>query len=59
MEVEAQEPKTQEMKASLANMSAQGVKYLYGRWLIEGGPMVLLFDTGSMMSRLDEMSFLR
>ena len=54
MEVEATEPKTPEMRATLASMSAQGVKYLYGRWLIEGGPTVLLFDTGSMMSRLDE-----
>lgn len=54
MEVEATEPKTPEMKATLASMAAQGVKYLYGRWLIEGGPTVLLFDTGSMMSRLDE-----
>lgn len=42
------------MKAALASMAAQGVKYLYGRWLIEGGPTVLLFDTGSMMGRLDE-----
>lgn len=54
MEVEATEPSTPEMKATLKSMSDKGVKYLYGRWLIEGGPNVLLFDTGSMMGRLDE-----
>jgi glycogen(starch) synthase len=54
MEVEAMEPKTPEMRNTLASMASQGVKYLYGRWLIEGGPTVLLFDTGSMMGRLDE-----
>jgi glycogen(starch) synthase len=54
MEVEAIEPDTPEMRDSLQSMKDRGVKYLYGRWLIEGGPRVLLFDTGSMMSRLDE-----
>ncbi|KAA1085921.1 glycogen synthase isoform 1 [Puccinia graminis f. sp. tritici] len=54
MEVEAIEPDTPEMRDSLQSMKERGVKYLYGRWLIEGGPRVLLFDTGSMMSRLDE-----
>ena len=54
MEVEATEPSSPEMRATLRAMSSQGVKYLYGRWLIEGGPNVLLFDTGSMMGRLDE-----
>lgn len=54
MEVEATEPSTPEMRATLKSMSDKGVKYLYGRWLIEGGPNVLLFDTGSMMGRLDE-----
>ena len=35
-------------------MQARGIKMLYGRWLIEGAPRVLLFDTGSAWSRLDE-----
>jgi len=35
-------------------MRDRGVKFLYGRWLIEGGPKVLLFDTGSVWNRLDE-----
>ncbi|KAG0150530.1 hypothetical protein CROQUDRAFT_668438 [Cronartium quercuum f. sp. fusiforme G11] len=32
----------------------RGVKYLYGRWLIEGRPRVLLFDKGCVFNRLDE-----
>jgi len=54
MEVEAVEPETQELADSLKSMKDRGVKYLYGRWLIEGGPRVLLFDTGSCFNRLDE-----
>lgn len=54
MEVEAQEPKDPHLAATLDGMRAAGVKILYGRWLIEGAPNVLLFDTGSQYSRLDE-----
>jgi glycogen(starch) synthase len=39
---------------TLQSMRERGVKFLYGRWLIEGGPKVLLFDTGSVWNRLDE-----
>ena len=42
------------VKDTLDSMRAQGVKSLYGRWLIEGSPKVILFDTGSMYHRLDE-----
>jgi Glycogen synthase len=35
-------------------MQSRGIKLLYGRWLIEGAPRVLLFDTGSAWSHLDE-----
>lgn len=54
MEVEGREPEDPHLRTTLAAMAQQGVKYMYGRWLIEGGPNVLLFDTGSMMHRLDE-----
>ena len=54
MEVEAEEPVDENLAATLELMRGQGVKALYGRWLIEGNPHVLLFDTGSMYSRLDE-----
>lgn len=35
-------------------MRERGVKLIYGRWLIEGAPKVILFDTGSAYDRLDE-----
>jgi len=54
MEVEAEEPTDEHLAVVLESMRAQGVKALYGRWLIEGNPHVLLFDTGSAYSRLDE-----
>ena len=54
MEVEAKEPTDPHLAATLDVMRQAGVKILYGRWLIEGAPNVLLFDTGSQYSRLDE-----
>jgi glycogen synthase len=54
MEVESQEPTDPAMADALEAMRLQGVKFLYGRWLIEGAPHVLLFDTGSIYSKLDE-----
>ncbi|KIJ37583.1 glycosyltransferase family 3 protein [Sphaerobolus stellatus SS14] len=54
MEVEAQEPTDPTVREVLEEMRARGVKCLYGRWLIEGAPKVLLFDTASMYHRLDE-----
>jgi glycogen(starch) synthase len=54
MEVESEEPTDPHLASALEAMRAQGVKALYGRWLIEGNPHVLLFDTGSQYSRLDE-----
>ena len=35
-------------------MRTQGIKCLYGRWLIEGASYVLLFDIGSAFHRLDK-----
>jgi len=54
MEVEAEEPADPHIAGVIESMRSQGVKILYGRWLIEGNPQVLLFDTGSVMSKLDE-----
>ncbi|KAM0754350.1 glycogen synthase [Meredithblackwellia eburnea MCA 4105] len=42
------------LTAVLTSMSDRGVKFMYGRWLIEGAPRVLLFDTSSVRGRLDE-----
>jgi glycogen synthase len=54
MEVEAEEPSDPHIASSLDAMRVKGVKCLYGRWLIDGNPHVLLFDTGSQYHRLDE-----
>ena len=35
-------------------MNDRGIGTLYGRWLIDGAPRVLLFDTGSAYRYLDE-----
>jgi len=42
------------LKTTLDSMGSRGIKYLYGRWLIEGAPRVLLFDVGSASHHLDE-----
>ncbi|KAI9362920.1 glycogen synthase [Zopfochytrium polystomum] len=54
MEVEPMEPTQQAMKLTLAELKARGVNFVYGRWLTEGAPMVLLFDVGSSYQRLNE-----
>ncbi|CEP15232.1 hypothetical protein [Parasitella parasitica] len=54
MEVEALEPPPGIIRETLETLSASGVRYLFGRWLVEGAPYVLLFDTGSMAHKLDE-----
>ncbi|ADV22218.1 glycogen(starch) synthase [Cryptococcus gattii E566] len=54
VEVEAEEPGPGPFGDALRSMQERGVKLLYGRWLIEGAPRVLLFDTGSCYNRLDE-----
>jgi glycogen synthase len=54
MEVEPRTPETPQLQNTIQKMNDAGVKTLYGRWLVEGGPRVLLFDTGSIGHRLDE-----
>jgi glycogen(starch) synthase len=54
MEVEPEEPTDPFLREAIESMRAKGVILLYGRWLVEGAPKVLLFDTGSQYSRLDE-----
>ncbi|CAL9735454.1 glycogen [starch] synthase isoform 1 [Monosporozyma servazzii] len=39
---------------TLKSMKDRGVNFIYGRWLIEGGPRVLLFDLESVKYYLDE-----
>ncbi|KDQ08558.1 glycosyltransferase family 3 protein [Botryobasidium botryosum FD-172 SS1] len=54
MEVEAIEPDDPLLASTFASMRERGVKLLYGRWLIDGAPRVILFDTSSQYSKLDE-----
>jgi len=55
VEVEALEPKEDSpLKKTLDSMAERGIQYVYGRWLIEGAPRVILFDTGTAYKHLDE-----
>lgn len=42
------------LKATLESMEQRGIRFLYGRWLIEGAPRVILFDLGSASHFLNE-----
>ncbi|CAJ0829652.1 4730_t:CDS:2 [Entrophospora sp. SA101] len=53
-EVEIEEVTNPHFKETLAEMSKQGIRWTYGRWLIEGNPHVLLFDINSISAKLDE-----
>ncbi|CAJ0829953.1 5428_t:CDS:2, partial [Entrophospora sp. SA101] len=52
-EVEIEEVTNPYIKEILDEMTRQNVRWMYGRWLIEGSPRVLLLDTGSVADRLD------
>lgn len=54
MEVEAYEPADPVTVDTLASMRERGVKVLFGRWLIEGAPNVILFDTSSQHHKIEE-----
>lgn len=55
VEVEALEPREgSPLKKTLDSMAERGIQYVYGRWLIEGAPRVILFDTGTAYGHLDE-----
>jgi len=42
------------MLETIKSMNERGIKTVYGRWLIDGAPRVLLFDTKSAYGYLDE-----
>ncbi|KAI8908779.1 glycogen synthase [Powellomyces hirtus] len=55
MEVEAvTKPQSEAMRVTLENLTQRGIKFLYGRWLIEGAPYVLLLDVSSAYHRMNE-----
>lgn len=54
VEVEELQVTDPHMKTALDSMASRGIKYIYGRWLIEGAPRVILFDLQSAAHHLDE-----
>ncbi|KAI4255450.1 MAG: hypothetical protein L6R42_006731 [Xanthoria sp. 1 TBL-2021] len=54
VEVEPLTPTNPELAQSIANMRDRGIGLLYGRWLIDGAPRILLIDTRTGYRFLDE-----
>ena len=48
------EPENKAVARSLESLRNAGIKYMYGKWLVDGAPLVLLLDVGSAYSRLNE-----
>lgn len=48
------EPTNLEIATTIQSMRDRGIGVLYGRWLIEGAPRVILIDTKTAYGRLDE-----
>ncbi|GAQ36896.1 glycogen [Aspergillus niger] len=54
VEVEELTPSNPRMIETIQSMKERGIEIVYGRWLIEGAPRVLLIDTGTGYKYLDE-----
>ncbi|TID23114.1 gb [Venturia nashicola] len=54
VEVEELEPPSPALRDTIKSMNDRGIQTLYGRWLIDGAPRVLLFDTSTAYNYLDE-----
>ena len=54
VEVEPLTPTNPELAESISRMQERGIGMVYGRWLIEGAPRVLLIDTKTGYRWLDE-----
>lgn len=52
--MEALVPTNPSIAGAMEAMSERGIEILYGRWLIEGAPRVLLIDTSAGYKYLDE-----
>lgn len=53
-EVEIREPEIGALRATLAAMRNAGVHCVFGNWLIEGYPQVVLFDIKSVAYKLEQ-----
>ena len=54
LEIEETTPKCARTRAVINLMNESGARVIYGRWLVEGGPQVILFDLQYSESRLQE-----
>ncbi|KAJ1922021.1 glycogen synthase isoform 1 [Mycoemilia scoparia] len=54
VEVEPVESTIPAIRESISALEREGIRILHGRWLIDGAPMVILFDMGSAAHKLDE-----
>ncbi|KAI9886996.1 MAG: glycogen synthase isoform 1 [Watsoniomyces obsoletus] len=54
VEVEPMTPTNPALAETIAAMESRGISFLYGRWLIEGAPRVLLIDTKTAYQFMDE-----
>jgi hypothetical protein len=54
VEVEEMEPTNKELAATMQTMKDRGIGMLYGRWLIEGAPRVLLIDIKTAYNFVNE-----
>lgn len=52
--MEELEPTVPELAATIQSMRDRGIGILYGRWLIEGAPRVILIDTKTAYRYMDE-----
>lgn len=54
VEVEELVPSNPQLLETIQSMQERGIELVYGRWLIEGAPRVLLIDVGTGYKYLDE-----
>ena len=54
VEVEELTPSNPCLRDTIESMRDRGIQLMYGRWLIEGAPRVILIDTGTGFYYLDE-----
>ncbi|CAB3404416.1 unnamed protein product [Caenorhabditis bovis] len=54
LEVDPIEPENRTIRAAMKRFHADGFRCLYGRWLIEGYPKVIMFDLGSGAVKMNE-----
>ncbi|PIO63260.1 starch synthase [Teladorsagia circumcincta] len=54
LEVEKVEPENRTIRAAIKKLHESGFKCMYGRWLIDGYPKVILFDLGSGAVKMNE-----